>query len=91
MAGKTLSKLSAGTRIRIKEGTPLPEFAEINCGGWTGEIMDQIGKKASPRYVIQWDEETVAQFDDEYVTQCEARNLYHLMACFEPDDLETVE
>ncbi|MCA9041071.1 MAG: hypothetical protein KDA65_12035 [Planctomycetaceae bacterium] len=91
MAGKTLTKLTTGTKIRIKEGTALPEFPEITCGGWTGEVMDQIGKKTNPRYVIQWDDATVEQFDDNYISQCESKNLYHLMACFEPEDLETVE
>ncbi|MEZ6047025.1 MAG: hypothetical protein R3C11_15875 [Planctomycetaceae bacterium] len=91
MAGKTLTKLTAGTRIRIKEGTPLPEFPEIVCGGWTGEIMEQIGKKTSPRFVLQWDEQTVSQFDDDFIAQCESKNLYHLMACFEAEDLEIVE
>ncbi|QDU79018.1 hypothetical protein Pla110_07220 [Polystyrenella longa] len=91
MAGKTLTKLTAGTKVRVKDGTPLPEFPDTDCGGWTGEIMEHIGKKSSPRYVLQWDDNTVAQFDEEYIAQCEEKKLFHLMACFEAEELEVAE
>lgn len=91
MAGKTMTKLAAGMKVRVKEGVPVPEFPERTCSHWTGEIVDLIGKKSAPKYVIQWDDETVAGFDDEYIKACEEKNLYHLMGCFEIDDLEEID
>ena len=85
---KTSDELAAGTRIRIKSGTMVPEFPEIACGGWTGTVVEASGKKPNTKYVIEWDDATLAAIPEAYVRACEAQGLYHRMACLEGSTVE---
>lgn len=80
--------LAPGTRIRVKSGVTIPEFPDVECGGWTGSIAELTGKKADPKYVIEWDDAVVAAMPRAYVEQCEEGQIYYRMACFGRDDLE---
>lgn len=84
----TSSVLAAGTRIRVKPGVSVPEFSEVSCEGWTGTIAELTGKKTDPKYVIEWDEETVGKMPPSYVQACESQNLYYRMAYFGGDEIE---
>jgi|GEM_PF-2444066 len=92
MAKKRSSgKLKVGTRVRVKEGTSVPEFADVVCGGWTGGVDNLIGKsKPDPKYVIEWDEATIEAMPADYISKCEESNLFYRMACFSRDDLEVL-
>ncbi len=40
--------------MRVKEGTGVPEFDDVMCGGWTGAVDNLIGQsKPDPKYVIE--------------------------------------
>jgi len=83
-------KLSPGQRIRIKPGVSAPEFPDVSCDGWTGAVMELIGKKSDPQYVVEWDAETLAAMPQSYKDQCEERNLTFSYSCFAYDDMEAV-
>lgn len=85
------NKLSVGQNVRIKQGVTAPEFPDVSCAGWTGTVIDLIGKKADPQYVIEWDDPTLEVMPQSYKDQCEERNLTFSFSCFALDDLETVE
>ena len=88
---KVSDALAPGMKIRVKPGVTIPEFPEVECGGWTGSIVELTGKKADPKYVIEWDESVIAAMPKSYVEQCEKNQIYYRMACFERENLEAAE
>ena len=88
---KPSKALSAGARIRVRPGVTVPEFPEVACAGWTGRIAEIAGKKADPKYVIEWDEAVVEAMPRSYVEQCEQQGLFYRMACFSADEIELLE
>ena len=85
---KASEKFSAGMRIRVKAGVAAPEFPDVLCEGWTGQVSELIGKKSDPKYVIEWDESVVEAMPASYVEQCEEKHLFYRMACFSADEIE---
>jgi hypothetical protein len=84
-------KLSPGQRIRIKAGVTAPEFPDVSCAGWTGVVMELIGKKTDPGYVVEWDRETLEAMPESYKDECEERKLMYSFACFSLSDMEAVD
>ena len=83
--------LSVGTKVRVRAGVAAPEFPEVSCAGWTGEIAELTGKKADPKFLIEWDDETLRRMPPDYVRQCEQKQLFYRMACFGPDEVEPLD
>ena len=79
---------SPGTRVRVKPGVSVPEFPDVVCDGWTGTVVELVGKKADAKCVVEWDEETVQRMPRSYVDECEKQNLFYRMACLPGGDLE---
>lgn len=88
MAKKKSSKLTAGTAVRIRQGTPLPEFPDICIDGWTATILEVKGRGADLQYIIEWDDSTVAEMPQSYQDECEERGLFFRMACLSADQVE---
>ena len=89
---RTSRKLKVGTRVRVKDGTAVPEFPDVVCGGLAGVVDNLIGKsKPDPKYVIEWDDSTIEAMPPEYLSRCEESGLFYRMACFERDDLDVIE
>ena len=88
---RTTGKLSAGTRIRVKSGVSAPEFPDVPCEGWTGSVSELIGKKAAPKYVVEWDNATIGKMPAAYREQCEQKGLFYRMSCFSGEELEAVD
>jgi hypothetical protein len=86
-----MTKLSPGQFIRIKPGVAAPEFPDVSCGGWTGVIMELIGKKTDPQYVVEWDQATLNIMPRSYKDQCEERHLTYSFSCFALSDMELIE
>lgn len=80
--------LAPGARVQVRSGVTVPEFTEVSCAGWTGVVIELVGKKADAKCVVEWDEGTVAQMPRSYVEQCEKQNLFYRMACLARSDLE---
>lgn len=81
MAKKKSSKLKAGTPVRIKPGTPLPEFPNISIDDWAGMVLETKGSGANLQYIIEWDDATVEKMPQSYLEQCEEQGLFFRMAC----------
>jgi hypothetical protein len=83
--------LSPGQPVRIKPGVSAPEFPDVACAGWTGVIMELIGKKTDPQYVIEWDQPTLSAMPQSYKDQCEERKLTYAFSCFPLADIDVLE
>ncbi len=77
-----------GTPIRVRAGVQSPEFPDVSLAGWTGTIVEVTGKPPSTKYILEWDAETLSQMPPEYVSRCEAQQLFYSMACLSADDVE---
>ncbi len=76
--------------MRIKAGTPLPEFPELSIDGWTAMILETRGKGSDLQYIIEWDNSTVENMPQSYRDQCEERGLFFRMACLPAHQIEAV-
>ena len=85
------AEFSVGMNIRVRAGVSAPDLPEFTVEGWTGTIAELTGKKTNRKYIIQWDDATVAKMPPEYLEQCEQKQLYHLMVCLTADDIEADE
>ena len=88
MAKKKASGGLVDSRIRVKPGVNSPEFPEISIAGWTGTVVEMTGKPPEHKVIIEWDAATMAAMPADYVTKCEAGQLYHAMASLNGDDVE---
>ena len=79
---------SEGVRIRVKEAVTSPEFPEVSLAGWTGSVVEVTGKAPAQKLIIEWDDVTMAAMPAEYVSRCEAQQLFYRMACLGTDDVE---
>ncbi len=87
---KTSAKFKKGDRVQVKEGINLPEFSEYSCSGWTGTIVDLLGKKSDPKVVIEWDDAIIDSMPEDYVKLCEEKQLFYRMACLTGPEIETL-
>jgi hypothetical protein len=88
MVKKSHDELAVGALIRVKAGTTIPEFPDVACGGWTGRISETTGKKPNTKYIVEWDDATLAIIPQTYLKLCEAQRLLHHMACLDGSTLE---
>lgn len=91
MATEKSTKLPVGTRIVVRQGVLSPDFPDVAFDHWTGTIVEYHGKKADPRYIVEWDDDTLAAMPDDYASRCEEQQIYHRMACLERDDVDAAE
>jgi hypothetical protein len=87
-ANNSTETLPVGTRIVVRAGVPSPDFDDVAYDGWTGSIVEHHGKKADPRYIVEWDAATLAAMPADYVARCEAQQIYHFMACLDREQVE---
>jgi hypothetical protein len=88
---KTSDELAVGTRVRVKAGTNIPELPDVSCGGWTGTVVESSGKKPNTKYVLEWDDATLAAMPEAYLRTCEAQGLFYRMVCLDGGSLEPAE
>jgi hypothetical protein len=82
-------KLSVGAGVCVKQGVTAPDVPEVDVAGWTGTITQIKKSKDGKRCFVEWDEDTLAAMPAQYLQVCQDRMLYHRMACFSTEDLET--
>jgi hypothetical protein len=80
-----------GAHVRVKPGVTAPELPDVLCAGWTGQIAERVGKKTDPKYVVAWDDATLAALPEGYRERCEQKGLLYEMSCFAADDLEPAD
>ena len=91
MAKRTMSKVPTGARIRVRDGVSAPEFPEVVIAGWTGTVAETSRRRSELKYMVEWDDQTIDQMPPDYLEKCEARQLYHVMACLDGDDIEPLD
>ena len=93
-SGEVMAKKKAtdgpvpGTKIRVREGVPSPEFPDVLLSGWTGTIVEASGKPPTLKIILEWDAETMSRMPADYVSRCEAQQLFYSMACLTSDDID---
>jgi hypothetical protein len=88
VAAKASEKLPVGIRVVVRAGVISPDFPDTSFAGWTGTVVEWSGKKADPRYIVEWSAATLAAMPAGYKDRCEGAGLLYSMACFERGDLE---
>lgn len=78
----------SGTRVRVLDGIQSPEFPDIPIAGWSGTVVEVVGKAPDAKYMIEWDDATLKAMPPDYVQRCEAQQLYHRMACLKAAETE---
>lgn len=69
------AKFSAGTQVQVKAGVKDPDYPDIPLGGWSG-IIEKVDRNSRPiRYLIEWDEHTLANMHPVYRNRCERDGL----------------
>ena len=87
---KSAGGLDVGARIRVKVGVSSPEFPEVSIGGWTGAVVEVSGKPPAQKFLVEWDDATLAAMPADYVSRCEAQQLFYAMAFLGADEIELV-
>ncbi len=87
MAAEKTAKLPVGTRVVVNDDVTSPDFPDVSFAGWTGTIVEYLGKKADPRYIVEWDAETLSGMPADYASRCEEQQLFAAMACLERDQV----
>lgn len=77
-----------GTKIRVKAGVASPEFPEMSIAGWSGAVVEVSGKPPAQKLIVEWDDATLGAMPPDYVSRCEAQQLFHRMACLDVTDIE---
>lgn len=77
-----------GTKLRVRDGVQSPEFPDVSLAGWTGALVEATGKPPSVKYILEWDAETMGRMPADYVSRCEAQQLFYSMACLPAEDVE---
>ncbi len=88
MSAPKQAKLAAGSRITIKPGVTIPEFPDVDAGGWSGMVVETKGKGADMKCIVEWDDQTVGLIPQSYKDHCEKTGLYFMMACFPLSEID---
>jgi hypothetical protein len=91
MSSSKSRKLAAGSPVRVKPGTSMPEFPDVDISGWTGTVSDSQGRGADVKYFIEWDACTLARIPDAYRRHCEDHGLFHGMVCLKGAEIEPAD
>ncbi len=59
-----------GAAVRVKAGTPHPNYPDIPLGGWAGTVVDYNGWSRPPRCQVEWSAATTAQVPGAYRARC---------------------
>ena len=89
MAGKNSEEdIQLGDLVQVAEEVLAPEFDHFCIAGWTGTVIEIKGKKSSPKYYVEWDSPTLDAMPDEFITQCEEKQLYYKIACLNREEIK---
>ena len=91
MSSSKSSKLPAGSPVRVKPGTPMPEFPDVDISGWSGTVSDSQGRGPDVKYFVEWDAATLGRMPDAYRRHCEDQGLFHGMVCLKAADVEPAD
>lgn len=75
----TPARFAIGTAVRVKSGTPDPNFPDIPIGGWSGTIIEDEERPGPAAYLIEWDQRTLDAMHPVYRNRCERVGLEFLL------------
>jgi hypothetical protein len=83
-------RFQAGDRVRVKEGTRDPDFADFPLGGWAGVVHAVDPENQPPMYEVVWNDATLKLSDPVYEQRCErdgldSKRIWLTEDCLVPD------
>ncbi len=83
-------KYQIGDSVRVKPGTPCPDFPEFDISGWQGRVTDltYIDHPTEPGIGIAWDSLTLQAMPEWYIADSERNNLSWAKMYLSPDEVE---
>ena len=75
--------------IRVKTGTIDPDFKDMDLSGFTGYLEDDPGN--DNLVCIIWDNDTLKNFDEKFVSMCDKQNLDHTRMVLAVEDIESID
>jgi Calcium binding len=60
-----------GARVRVKAGVHDQDYPDIPLGGWSGLVGEIDGESQPPRYLIQWNAQTLVKIHPVYLHRSE--------------------
>jgi hypothetical protein len=69
--GQSTALYSSGTAVRVKPGTPAPDYSDIPIGGWSGLICDVDHTEQPPDYLVAWNDNTLNHLPPIFRSRCE--------------------
>jgi hypothetical protein len=82
------ARFTAGSPVRVKTGTTVPDFPDIPLGGWSGRVIALNERSNPPTYLIEWDRCTLEQMHPVYRKRCERDGLGLESMWLDEDDIE---
>lgn len=82
-------RFAVGNLVRVKRGTPDPDFPVLTLGGWAGPVVEVDHTERPPLYLIAWDQRTLAAMHPAYRERCEREGLEANQMWLKESELET--
>jgi hypothetical protein len=82
------ARFTIGTSVRVKAGTPDPNYSDIPIGGWCGAISEVEEGPGPATYLIEWDRRTLDAMHPVYRSRCERDGLQLECMWLEENHLE---
>lgn len=76
-----MSKLKAGDMVRVKAGESMPEFPDLDIGGWVAMVLESRGRGEGLKYIVEWTEDTLGKLPEDFKAVAEEQQLATEMAC----------
>ena len=84
-------KFRIGDKVRVKKGTPDPNFPDIPLGGWVGTVKEVDQASRQCYYLIAWTEETLKNAPPVFLKRCERDGLAFEEMNLTEDDIEAYD
>ncbi|MEZ5945124.1 MAG: hypothetical protein R3C18_27370 [Planctomycetaceae bacterium] len=85
---KKKAAIEPGMLVKMRPGATMPEYESLAIGGWSGRVMEVLGRGAKQTIIVEWDEQTTPLIPAEYRNHCELQGLFYGMACVAAVDVE---
>lgn len=86
-------KYQIGDSVRVKPGTPCPDFPEFDIGGWQGRVVDLTwaNHPTEPVIGLALDSITLRSLPEWYLEYCEQKGENWSMIYLYPDEIEPAQ
>lgn len=81
-------RFEVGAHLQVRRGVMDPNYPDIPLGGYAGRVVEIDNEGDGPVYLIDWDEETLDQMPEVFLTRCERDDLDYESIWLAEEDLE---